>query len=72
MTQNFENLFDLCKFLKNYASILGNLTELSNGKASKQQKLLEQIRQSTNQNQTADEAFPKTFLIWLMTPPKHF
>ncbi|WP_448528748.1 hypothetical protein [Raineya sp.] len=57
MTQNFENLFDLCKFLKNYASILGNLTELSNGKASKQQKLLEQIRQSTNQNQTADEAF---------------
>jgi hypothetical protein len=57
MTQNFENLFDFCKFLKNYTPILGNLTELGNGKASKQQKLLEQIRQSTDQNQTADEAF---------------
>lgn len=57
MTQNFENLFNLCEFLKDYAPILGNLTELSNGKASKQQKLLEQIRQSIYQNQTADKAF---------------
>lgn len=57
MTQNFENLFDLCKFLKDYAPIIGDLTQLSNGKENKQQKLLTQICQTIEQKQTAEEAF---------------
>lgn len=57
MTQNFENLLDLCKFLKDYAPTIGDLTQLSNGKESKQQKLLSQISQAIAQKLIDKEAY---------------
>ncbi|MDW8297581.1 MAG: hypothetical protein RMJ97_11925, partial [Raineya sp.] len=59
MTQNFADLFELCTFCRNYATIIGDITLYANGKENKQQKLIAQICEAIAQNQTAEYAFEK-------------